>query len=177
MREPLPPAGGTAFALGDLLALPLKEVIAIAGRTPRAGRKLASWVRRHIGERRRRETVSGVRTRVVAAFRTACHTGDLATVLSLLDRDVTLIGDGGGKGHAPLNPIHGADRTARFLLGGLWQQPGVETTLHSVNGGTGLVLRHDDRVCGVVSFTVRHEKITAVWLVLNPDKLRSWNRR
>ncbi|MET7312872.1 sigma factor-like helix-turn-helix DNA-binding protein [Streptomyces sp. NPDC005571] len=174
--ESLTPAARAAFVLRDMFALSFGEIAATVGRNPQMCRQLASaawWRVRHRG---RRETASDVHTRIVTAFRAACDTGDVTSLVSLLAPDATTLSDGGGKVRAALNPIRGAERTARFMLGVLLQHPALEATLQSVNGKTGLVLRHHTAVSGVVSFHVQDEKITDVWLVLNPDKLRSWNR-
>ncbi|MFF0288762.1 nuclear transport factor 2 family protein [Streptomyces sp. NPDC005262] len=176
--ESLTPAARVAFVLRDMVALSFGGIAAIVCRIPQMCRKLASCACRHVRERcrRGRETASEVHTRVVTAFWAACDTGDLAALVSLLDPDATTLSDGGGKVRAALKPIHGADRTARFMLAALLHHPKLRATLQSVNGKTGLVLRHGTTVSGVVSFHVQDEKITDVWLVLNPDKLRSWNR-
>lgn len=171
----LTPAARIVFVLRDRVALSFGGIAAIVGRAPQMGGKLASAVCRRVRDRRRRETASDVHTRIVTAFWAACDTGNLATLVSLLDPDATALSDGGGKVRAALKPIHGADRTARFMLAALFQYPKLRATLQSVNGKTALVLRHDTTVSGVVSFHVQDEKITHVWLVLNPDKLRSWN--
>ncbi|WP_406405204.1 RNA polymerase subunit sigma-24 [Streptomyces sp. NBC_01643] len=170
------PVARLAFVLRDMFVLSSGEIAGIVGRTSRICRQRASVAWRHVRDRGRRETASDVHTRIVTAFRGACDTGDLTALVSLLDPEATALSDGGGKVRAALNPIHGAERTARFMLGVLLQHPAPEATLQSVNGKTGLVLRHDTAVSGVVSFHVQDEKITDVWLVLNPDKLRGWNR-
>ncbi|MFE7789969.1 RNA polymerase subunit sigma-24 [Streptomyces sp. NPDC057460] len=169
--ESLTPAARVAFVVREMFG----EIAAIVGRTPQICRQRASVAWRHVRDRGRRETASDVHTRIVTAFRAACDTGDLTALVSLLDPEANALSDGGGKVRAALNPIHGAERTARFMLGVLLQHP-APATLQSVNGRTGLVLRHDTAVSGVVSFHVQDEKITDVWLVLNPDKLRPWNR-
>ncbi|MET4647014.1 MULTISPECIES: RNA polymerase subunit sigma-24 [Streptomyces] len=175
VRESLTPAARAAFVLRDMFALSFGEVAAVVGRSPQMCRNVASSACRYVRDRRRQETASDVHTRIVTAFWAACDTRDLAALVSLLDPEATTLSDGGGKVRAALNPIHGADRTARFMLAALLQYPKLEATLQSVNGKTGLVLRHETTVSGVVSFHVQGEKITDVWLVLNPDKLRSWN--
>jgi len=50
-------------------------------------------------------------------------------------------------------------------------------TTHSVNGRTGLVTRHGRRVVAVISLDVSDDRVAQVWVMLNPDKLRSWNQR
>ncbi|WP_051879090.1 nuclear transport factor 2 family protein [Streptomyces sp. NRRL B-24720] len=172
----LTPAARVAFVLRDMVALSFGGIAAIVGRTPQMCGRLAFAACRQLRDRHRRESASDVHTRIVTAFWAACDTGDLPALVSLLDPDATTLSDGGGKARAALKPIHGADRTARFMLAALLQYPKLRATLQSVNGKAGLVLRHDTTVSGVVSFHVQDEKITDVWLVLNPDKLRSWNR-
>ncbi|WP_327365336.1 RNA polymerase subunit sigma-24 [Streptomyces sp. NBC_01217] len=165
------------FALHDMLALPFGgSAVIVVGRTRQMCRKLASFARRRVCDRCRRESASDAHTRIVTAFWAACDLGDLAALVSLLDPDATMLSDGGGKVRAALHPVHGADRTARFMLAALSRHPRLKATLQSVNGKTGLILRHGTTVSGVVSFHVKKEKITDVWLVLNPDKLRSWNQ-
>ncbi|GAA1016283.1 hypothetical protein Aple_020730 [Acrocarpospora pleiomorpha] len=136
-------------------------------------RNLAAFARRRI--RRPRQATPQEHHRVVTAFWSACETGDVNALISLLDPYAITLSDGGGKVRTALHPIRGADRTAHFMLGALSHQPALEATLRSVNGKTGLVLRHASVVSAVVSFQVRNEKITHVWVVLNPDKLRSWH--
>ncbi|HET6298584.1 MAG TPA: hypothetical protein VFG33_34745 [Kribbella sp.] len=71
---------------------------------------------------------------------------------------------------------HGAGEVARLVADLLSGQPSTEVTLEQVNGRTGLVLRRAGRVIAVVSLSVGGSEVTAVWIVLNPDKLTSWNR-
>ncbi|MEU6714574.1 hypothetical protein ABZ897_24160 [Nonomuraea sp. NPDC046802] len=113
--------------------------------------------------------------RVVTAFGTAWESGDAGALAALLDPDVTALSDGGGNVCTARRPVRGAGRTARFLIGVVARRPGVEMSSHAVNGRTGLVLRQEEVVVGVVSCGVRDGRITDVWLVLNPEKLRGWN--
>jgi RNA polymerase sigma-70 factor (ECF subfamily) len=43
-----------------------------------------------------------------------------------------------------------------------------------VNGRPGLVARLDGRVVAVIATEVRGGRLTDIWMVLNPDKLRAW---
>jgi RNA polymerase sigma-70 factor (ECF subfamily) len=49
-------------------------------------------------------------------------------------------------------------------------------TVESVNGRTGLVLRSAGQAVAVISVSVADSEVTAVWIVLNPDKLQRWQR-
>ena len=44
----------------------------------------------------------------------------------------------------------------------------------NVNGQPGLVVQQADAAVSVVAFTVTGNRITHIWAVRNPEKLRSW---
>ncbi|MEU9351439.1 hypothetical protein AB0D65_10525 [Streptomyces griseoloalbus] len=54
----------------------------------------------------------------------------------------------------------------------------ARTTLHahSVSGRTGLVVRYEHQVAAVIGLDIADHHVVQLWVVLNPDKLRSWNQ-
>jgi len=44
----------------------------------------------------------------------------------------------------------------------------------TVNGQPGLVAQHDGMTLAVFAFQVTGDRITRIWAVRNPDKLRPW---
>ncbi len=73
-------------------------------------------------------------------FVEACTSGDMEGLVSLLSEDVTLWSDGGGKTRAALNPIHDADKVARFFSGILLKAlPGFVVRRASINGRPSLI--------------------------------------
>ncbi|MEV6176756.1 RNA polymerase subunit sigma [Streptomyces sp. NPDC052015] len=132
---------------------------------------------RHSLRARRAEPASPRRQDEIAhAVRQACADEDVGRLASLLTHDVTAFFDGGGKVRALTRPVTGSGQVAPSLLNLLARHP--RTTLHTcpVNGRTGLVARYDDQVAAVVTLDVTGSRVVQVWVVLNPDKLRSWNR-
>lgn len=114
--------------------------------------------------------------RVVRRFAEVCALGDVAALREILATGATAVSDGGGKLRAAVHPICGADAVARFVVALLAGQPGTEVAVESVNGRTGLVLRQEDQAVVVVGMSVAGAMVTAVWIVLNPDKLQPWHR-
>ncbi|MGA5443614.1 RNA polymerase subunit sigma [Streptomyces griseoincarnatus] len=112
---------------------------------------------------------------VVHAVRRALVVADVDLLLSLLAPDAAAFFDGGGKIRTLVAPVHGRDRVARGLLRLLDRGPHTTLAAHSVNGRTGLVVRHGRRVVAVLSLDVSGTEAVGVWVVVNPDKLRSWN--
>ncbi|MFD5193236.1 hypothetical protein ACFWMU_34920 [Streptomyces sp. NPDC058357] len=72
---------------------------------------------------------------------------------------------------AALNPITGASKVARFLLGVLAEQPDVRPVPRLTEDGPGIALVRDGAVTGVVDLLVDGDRITRVWIQWNPAKL------
>ncbi|TCC23999.1 siderophore-interacting protein [Kribbella sindirgiensis] len=112
---------------------------------------------------------------VVHRFATACRAGSGGALRSLLTAEVVAITDGGGQVPARLEPVRGPAQVARCLTDLL--RPELALTVEAVNGQPGVVLRDTGNVVAVVSVRVTSAKVAAVWIVLNPDKLRHWRSR
>ena len=93
----------------------------------------------------------------------------------MLDPGVVLISDGGGRVTAARNPVHGADRVARFLLGALRKRGRVEVLEQDTSDGLGFVFWYQGRIVGVITLEAVAGRITHVRMVLNPQKLSLWN--
>ena len=172
--ERLSPAERTAFVLHDIFGYSFEEVADVVGRTPAAARQLASRARRHVVDQRPRQ--SGTRDqqqRAVEAFAVAAAGGDLDALLAVLDPEVVMRSDGGGRVQAARKPLVGADRVSRALVALARTYAGQsEVRLVDVNGLPGLlVVNREDGQLSVIAFTVDAGQITTIHLQRNPDKL------
>ncbi|GGD87824.1 RNA polymerase sigma factor SigJ [Microbacterium murale] len=172
--ESLTPAERVAFVLHDVFAMPFAEIAETVGRTPEATRQLASQARRRIRERRAGAASRQQHDAVARAFAEATMTGQLSALIALLDPDVVLVSDGGGKVSAARRPVVGADRVARFLLGLPHLEPTAITEPTLTPEGLAFLVTIDGRADSVISVDVTGERITDVYIVRNPDKLTLW---
>jgi RNA polymerase sigma-70 factor (ECF subfamily) len=82
--------------------------------------------------------------------------------------------DGGGRKTAALNPIMGPDKIARFFIGLASKNAGrdirIEPTM--INGTVGALLYMDGEVDHTLSMAIDGDRIAALYIVRNPDKLR-----
>jgi RNA polymerase sigma-70 factor (ECF subfamily) len=108
---------------------------------------------------------------VVTAFLRASLSGELDALLPLLDPSVVLRADGGGRVAAAGRPVEGADQVAKVVLAGRTWYPGLAGRIAAVNGGTGALMTVDGDVVAVVGVTVAGGLITAIDMVVNPEKL------
>lgn len=176
LLERLSPAERAAFLLHDVFDLPFEEVAAAVGRSPAAVRQLASRARRRVEEGRPRFPASAEEhERIALAFAAAWREGDLDALVALLDPDVVFRSDGGGRVSAAARPVRGAARVAKVLigLGRVSERLGREVrgALAQVNGAPGLVV-DDGPTLSVVSLGIDGGRITALYIVRNPEKLR-----
>lgn len=172
--ERLSPAERTAFVLHDVFSVPFPEIAEVVGRSPAAVRQLASRARRQVeGGRPRTPATKAEQRELVEAFVAACRNGDLPALLALLDPDVVVRGDGGGKVGALRHVEREAARVAPMMLTLARTHGGgpLDILAIDVNGAPGLVIRGDDGEVSVIAFTVDAGLITAIDFVRNPDKL------
>jgi RNA polymerase sigma factor (sigma-70 family) len=176
--ESMTPAERVAFVLHDVFRYPFAEVADITGRTPAACRQLASSARRRIRASQAPPIPTARQAGVVRDFRRALEAGDVSTLVGLLDPGATAVADGGGLVAAMAHPIEGAEQIARFLADLVQRAPaGVTFLERSVNGQPGLVARQDGVIVTVFAFRLAGDRITHIWAVRNPGKLRPWTAR
>lgn len=175
LLERLSPAERAAFLLTEVFDYSHGEVAHVLGKSEVACRQLAARARAHVREGRPRVVDRGEHARLLGAFVGACAAGDLPGLERLLAADAVVLSDGGGKVQAARNPVLGADRAARLLVG-LSRKGGADLTPYPavLNGLPALVLRRPDgTVDSALALDVVDGRIAAVFLVRNPDKLRS----
>jgi RNA polymerase sigma factor (sigma-70 family) len=171
----LGPAERVAFVLHDVFAVPFPEIAEIVGRSPAACRQLATSARARVQKSPSRAIPRDEHDRVVRAFAAASQAGDFQALIGVLDPDVVLRSDGGGRVSAARNPVAGADRVARFLFGILGRRDGREVLEQNTSDGLGFALWDEGRIVSVTTLEVSGGRITDVRIMMNPDKLSLWN--
>jgi RNA polymerase sigma-70 factor, ECF subfamily len=179
--ESMTPAERVALILHDVFSYSFDEVAEVTGRSPAACRQLASSARRRIRAAQATAPLAIPaisRASIVRDFKQAWETRDIAALVGLLDPDATVVADGGGLVSAALEPIVGSEQIARYFGELATQIPSEVTMLErTVNGQPGLVAQQDGVIVTVFSFDVSEGRITRIWAVRNPEKLRPWTGR
>ena len=104
---------------------------------------------------------------VLRRFAQACRSGDTAAVRAVLTSEAIAVCDG-------IGVVRGRADVAR--LAGLLsaERSQIAITHESVNGRPGLALHRLGRVIAVIAADIAGARITALWIVLDPAKLRAW---
>jgi RNA polymerase sigma factor (sigma-70 family) len=173
--ESMTPAQRVAFILHDVFGYSFAEVAKITGRTPAACRQLASSARRRIGASQAPAAPTARQAGIVRKFKQAWEAKDIGALVGLLDPGATVIADGGGLVSAALRPVEGGEQVARYLADIAGRAPGnVRFLERSVNGQPGLVVQQDGVTVTVLAFDIAGDRITHIWAIRNPEKLRPW---
>jgi len=176
LLESLTPTERAVFLLHEVFGYDYKEIAEITGKSEPNCRQIFARARHHIDEGKPRfETSREQRDEVARRFFDAATGGDLNGLLELLAPDAVMIGDGGDKGAARREPLHGSDRVARFLLG-LFRRAQKDRSYAEpalVNGQPGAVAYDaNGRVGGVFALDIADGLVQVVRSVVNPDKLQ-----
>ena len=145
-----------------------------------ACRQLASRARRAVrDERPALAATSANHARLLQAFGEAVTRGNIAGLAELLGADAVAITDGGGRKTAARNPIFGADKVARFFIGIAAKNAGHEVRVEPamINGAIGALLYLDGELDNTMSLATDGDRIAAIYVVRNPDKLAAFAAR
>ena len=177
--ESLTPEERAVFVLHEVFGFTHAEIAAAIGRTDTSVRQLMHRARGHVQARRPRFDVdAGQQREVTERFLAAAAGGDIDQLMMVLAPDVTLIADGGGKARAPLRPITGAAKVARFMTA-VARRPymGIDISdltveMAEINGSLGIVATLDGKPVVALTTVIAGGRISAIHLVASPDKLR-----
>lgn len=173
LLQQLSPRERAAFLLHEVFDYGHDEVAAMLDITPANCRQIVKRARDHLhSERPRFDVDENEQARLRDRFMQTCLSGDMEGLLAIFAEDVTIRSDGGGHVKAALNPVQGADKVARFLLGILSKAPpGLAWTPGPVNGEPAVLVQLGGQLFGTISLDVAQGRIQGLAVVVNPDKL------
>jgi RNA polymerase sigma-70 factor (ECF subfamily) len=173
--ERLSPAERVVFVLRHAFELPFEEIAPVVGRDVVTCRKIFSRARARVAEERPRFAVDRKRhLAVMEKFREAARGQDMSGLLQLLDENVILHGDGGGKAFAAKKPVSGRLAVAQFLLAVIRTlPPQAEVEELELNGAPALVVRTAGRISVAIMIDTDGDRIRSIFGVSNPDKLEA----
>jgi DNA-binding Lrp family transcriptional regulator len=172
--ETLTPTERAVFVLREVFDTPYSEIAEVIDKSAAAVRQIGHRAREHVAARRPRMEVSrSEQEEVVERFLAAVTKGDLQGLLDVLAPDVVLVADGGGVVQAVVNPVLGAKKVANLLRPFSRLAPEARILPVLLNGAAGArVVGTDDGFDTAISFVVEDGRISRIYAVRNPAKLR-----
>ena len=155
--------------LHDVFGVPFDGVAEILGRTPDASRQLASRARRRLQGSTPDAAASTSCASATSSTRSSAPraVGTSTRCMQLLDPDVVLLPDAAAVAMGSLRETHGAEAVASALSGGA-----RNATLAIVDGVAAFVWAPGGQVRGVVQFTVRDDRIVAIDVTGDDERIR-----
>jgi len=101
------------------------------------------------------------------------HNAEMEELEKLLNDDIVIVSDGGGKASASLHPIEGKQSVIKFLLGvykKFYRDKRVEKIF--INHQPAFLYFTGDKLTNCQIFSLNDDKIENIFFVRNPDKLK-----
>jgi RNA polymerase sigma-70 factor (ECF subfamily) len=174
LLERLAPEERAVFLLHDVFENSHGEIGAMLGKAEPACRQILRRARKRIRAERPRFKVSGdLSGNLVTRFLEALRSHDHHSLMMLMSEDATLATDSGGRVRATLKVVDGNDRIARLLVGVERKRAGsVIEKMLLFNSEFGIVIYTAAHPVAILWFEIEASKITRVYRILNPDKLK-----
>ncbi|WP_075306836.1 sigma-70 family RNA polymerase sigma factor [Bacillus wiedmannii] len=165
------------FILREVFSYEYEEIASIVDKSSANCRKIFQRARKSILDKPKHSTLS---TKKMAAyvekFVSSLQCGDAQGILEVLKTDAILKADGGGKATTAIHPIYSADRIIRLFFGiGKKFPEEYNVDYKMVNGAPGVIVKVNNKVTYVLSFTFENEKISNIYMMVNPEKVMHLN--
>jgi RNA polymerase sigma-70 factor (ECF subfamily) len=175
LLERLSPMERAVLLLREVFDYEYVEIASILDQGEPNCRQILRRARQHIKESRPRFNASvEQREELLRKFSEASSQGDLDGLVSLLSKEAVFYSDGGGKAPALPKPIYGAENIARGILEGTRRlvPKNLVRRFAEINGQPGIVAFLDARPFSVFTFDVSGERISRIYIITNPEKLK-----
>jgi RNA polymerase sigma-70 factor (ECF subfamily) len=171
--ERLSPEERAAFLMRQVFEHEYADIADMLGKSEAACRQMVHRAQQRVQQQQPRFAVPREQHQaLLGRFMAAAQNGDRAAMKTLLADDVQLVADGGGKVNSYLRVLHGAGRVAGSFWSLEHQYPQqVIYRQARINGEPGLLRYVGGKLESAQSFLIDNDRIAAVFIVRNPDKL------
>jgi RNA polymerase sigma-70 factor (ECF subfamily) len=171
--ERLSPEERAAFLMRQVFEHEYADIADMLGKSEAACRQMVHRAQQRVQQQQPRFAVPREQHQaLLGRFMAAAQNGDRAAMKTLLADDVQLVADGGGKVNSYLRVLHGAGRVAGSFWSLEHQHPQqVMYRQARINGEPGLLRYVGGQLESAQSFLIDNDRIVAVFIVRNPDKL------
>ncbi|HQU84585.1 MAG TPA: RNA polymerase sigma factor SigJ [Pyrinomonadaceae bacterium] len=174
LLERLSPVERAAFLLHDIFDCGYADIARIVGKTETASRQLIHRARERVRtDKTRFEADEKMREKLIKKFVAASVTGDEKTLFELFSDEIVSVSDGGGKVTAARKIIKDKAKLVHALgMFGKKYGESFKNILYTINGELGVLTFIEGNIYSATTFEFENGKISAIYRVMNPDKLK-----
>ena len=172
LLETLTPSERATFVLREAYGMAYDDIAACLDARPATCRQWHRRARARLARIDWHDEAPLAGRELLERFLATLHGGDPDALVALLDEDVELVSDGGGKAVAATRPLHGPRAVSRFLHGiARSSAAAVRVDIVRFNGRWGALVGLDGRLDTALSLASHAGRVRGIYLVRNPDKL------
>ncbi|MBV9961089.1 MAG: sigma-70 family RNA polymerase sigma factor [Parafilimonas sp.] len=160
------------FILKEAFSYEHEDIAEVIGITAENSRKILSRAKEQL-----KATVTKTSKKISSAYLDnyidVIHNTDIKALEKLLNEDILLVSDGGGKVAASLKPVAGKDHVMKFLLGvynKFYRDQKMERAY--INHQPALLYFTNNELTNCQVFTLNNGKIENIYFIRNPGKLK-----
>ncbi|WP_330184512.1 RNA polymerase sigma-70 factor [Nocardia sp. NBC_01503] len=178
LLERLTPAERAVFVLREAFGYAHREIADMLDLTEANSQQLYRRATQHVREDRPRfDPAPAHAYALYEKFLVAAGSGDVAALEAMFTADIVSVADGGGKINAARRPVVGAAKVAHYLVKLFATEiPGLSVGVEDVNGAPAIVARSHGTTILVLAAEITDDRMAALRLVANPDKLAYFTR-
>lgn len=177
LLEKLDPKQRAVFILKEAFEYDHAEIADVLGITTEYSRKILSRAKQQLATT---DTVkdSSIPTGYLNRYLEIMAAGDTRRLEQLLNEDITLTADGGGKASAVLIPVSGVAESVK-LLQALYSKffYKVKVEQGEINHQPALFYYEGDRLATCQVFTFENGLVNRMYFIRNPDKLQALQKK
>lgn len=162
------------FVLREAFDFDHKEIAEAINISADNSRQLYKRAKEKVANLKHRSLSDAASLEVAEKFVSLITQGNIEGLIAIFNDDIAVIGDGGGKAPAILQPIFGKEPAALFfskLSGNKYYNPVFSFT--EILSQPAIVIQQNGEIICVQILSLYENKISQVFAVLNPDKLTS----
>jgi len=173
LLERLSPEARAAFLLHEIFDVDYRDMAQMLDKSEAACRQQVHRARLQLREEKARYAVPAeTHRRLLGHLAQAMTRGDMPALRAVLDEDVELLSDGGGKVPSFGKPLWGRQRVAQLFLAAFRRHgPNLRIEMVRLNGEWGLLRFMDGVLESALVFETDGAVIVRILVQRNPDKL------
>ena len=162
------------FILKEAFDYDHKEIADVLEITEENSRKIFSRAKQEL--KRPKETDSTIVAKdYLEKYIDVIYKADTTQLENLLQNDIIIISDGGGKASAALHPISGKAQVIKFILGiyrKFYKRKEVRMEKSTVNHHPAILYYNHNKLTNCQVFDFENGNISRIYFIRNPDKLQ-----